>query len=407
MQLITLSQSKELPMISTMFKIAATLPDLILMSSSPDIDIIFITSDFIKNVIKEENLDYTSNLLKEITRGSKKIFIVGKNNKYVVEGFVSVDADWRILEDLLKIVEKSHLYKESAISNVTDHLIEKFIDNSSSSDELIRYVNAEPDKAMMALSKILEIYSQKDGRILELITSLEAHSVARDIMEKENQKLKESIEKRTIENDIIKSEYNRLVTEINKRNPNFDSALKPLSPIVLNFSKVLYFKEYSSVRFTTSLIGMIKKLLKVKNISSRIVIIESSNSHIRSKDKYKEFILHNELSIEDLKSEDIVMLGFQKDILKAIIQNLSSFNVLIIFDRTKSDEYYIKHPDIEYIGVSNDKDGIIEDTIISYTKPDLIIPYKEGFDEESSMKQMSIYSGFEVVDYIINNIVGG
>lgn len=171
------------------------------------------------------------------------------------------------------------------------------------------------------------------------------------------------------------------------------------------YSRILYIKERSRVRYIDTLLYYLKEiLLTLYGVPAREVVIGPYYAYGGIK-LYPGFQPSFDLSYSQLYQSDIYMPGFQPSVMNDILKNPSNVEYLIVLDRGGFDIPHVVGEDVEYIYTMSDLadnyDEIDPLRIISYSHTTQYIPYIKDFMEKSVEDRMKLYSSTEIMKYLI------
>lgn len=198
-----------------------------------------------------------------------------------------------------------------------------------------------------------------------------------------------------------------LVSRINyKYNKDVDiNKLRQVEVDICRYTKILYVKEITRVKFVDTFIYYLTELLKtLYGVPTRYVVIEPSYAHYRNI-FYPSCKPSDNLTYNDVKESDIFMAGFQSRLMESILSNPSHVNYLVILDRTQLKNVCVIGNKVEYVYTVSDTEDIEEDTprerLLTYSPDTLHIPFIENFDKLAVEEKIKRYSSMESMQDII------
>ena len=171
------------------------------------------------------------------------------------------------------------------------------------------------------------------------------------------------------------------------------------------FTRILYIKERTRVRYVDTLLYYLKEILKtLYGVPAREVVIGPYYSYGGIK-LYPGLQPSFDLSYSQLYQSDIYMPGFQPGVMSDILKNPSNVEYLIVLDRCGFEVPHILGDGVEYVYTMSDLednfDRLDPRRIISYSHSTLYIPHIEGFNELSVEDRMVRYSSMKIIKHLI------
>ena len=215
----------------------------------------------------------------------------------------------------------------------------------------------------------------------------------------------------------VRNEYEmKLKTLVDRINYNYDKDVNSNSLTQVTghrYEKVLYIKEITRINYTDTLIYYLQESLKVMyNVPCRLLVIEPFYAYKNCK-LYDRCKPSYDLTKQDVYSNDIVMAGFQPNLVTDIIHNPSHMHYLIILDRGGYAVPHIYGKNIDLIYTVSDLKDLEKleitadnDHIISYSEDTLNIPYIDNFDEISIEEKMRLYTSMDITQKLISLLEG-
>lgn len=258
------------------------------------------------------------------------------------------------------------------------------------SREVTRF-RLESDRASSAIAQLAGVIDDKNSEIEELKQALNT--------ERKNKEL--AIDKLTSFSDTVKLLHNVNLDISNTFNLGAH-----------DYDKVVYFKEISRVQFTDTFIHYLKEILRaLYGIPVRLCVIEP---HMATGKEFQyDMPVHYKLTDSDVVSGDVLMLGFQKEVMSMIAKNPSRVPILIILDRAGYDKVHLTSDvnNIEHFYLASDPNDIKQNIpltrAITYDSNTLNIPLIMDFDKLDASKKMNKYSSIPIMKAIIEVIERG
>lgn len=276
----------------------------------------------------------------------------------------------------------------------------------TSTDELVYQLQARPAEMLGVIHTLCANYNNTYSETLAAnnkVASLQLQNA--ELL----QRLEEADDKHSqLLHDRMTLEA-KLSTLVGRINYSYEKQLDPEHFITISgksqYTRILYIKEVTRVRFIDTLVYYIKEILKtLYGVPAREVVIAPYYAY-GGACMYPTLQPSFDLSYAQLYSSDIYMPGLQPNVMADILQNPSNIEYLIILDRAGFDTPHVAGKDVEYVytmsALKDNIDNVPEGRIISYSGDSLHIPYIKGFDELSMEDKMVRYSSFEVVKYLI------
>lgn len=171
------------------------------------------------------------------------------------------------------------------------------------------------------------------------------------------------------------------------------------------YSKILYIKERTRVRYVDTLLYYLQEILKtLYSMPARVVVIGPYYSY-GGIALYPGLQPSYDLSYVQLFSSDIYMPGFQPSVMGDILKNPSNVDYLIILDRGGFDVPHIVSQGVEYLYTMSDLVDNYGDIdlhrIISYSHDTLYIPHIERFSLLSTEDKMRKYSSMQIMHHLV------
>lgn len=401
---------KSNPIFDTLFKCRTDKDSLFLGAVEKDTTAVVLTDEFIEEELSDTELLDLVKLI-QATAPEVKIIICAKYKKFDITGVSILKVDWRYPEELLALADKVHLLRGSVATTLDRKLINKFTKQANSSeDNFLKYVSFNTKEACYVVKQLLQYYQNKYSSLLNFSKEIESANLVNFNLKKENNILKEELQ---IKNELLNTVNNtnqELVNLMNKNNIYYKQPTDAKELLNINFRKILYIKEVTNVRFMSSLVYYLNEILNTKmNNSCRVLVIENSGRDNIIDIKYPTYVPHSQANIYSVAKGNIVMSGYQSDILDVILTNKYKFDNLIILDRTGRDNLFISNPHIRTLYTFSDLHDnhleIPEEDIISYSTETMHIPYNKDFNELSNQEKIIYYSSLDIVKNICKEML--
>lgn len=413
--MICIGMSKEslnkVPMYDGMFSVFLTVEDFYQRAYEETTTILALTDDFINNVLGSENIEGSVSDILSV-RENLDIVLLGREIEFDIANTFTIREEWVSPTKVSSILMSLHNRERTLSTNHNDILYRDFKLNSINSEDLISYILSNPKNSMEFIQELLEQYHK---------STLDRWSLSNKMssLQLENKSLNEkliSYEKQLNvaidRNQVIIDKYNELISKINYQYsiPYEDLGNSGFTPEVLSFKKVLYVKEISPVKYTQSLLYYLQQIMNTVSAShTRAVVIERPGAFQLANNLFGNFVPHNRLTHGDLRNSDIIMVGYQKDIMSSIILNAAQHEYLIVWDRTGSDNIYIRNDKVKPVYTmselqDNDNYNYPISNILSYSNQSLHINYINDFDSMSEQDKIRAYSEMDVVKKLIHTL---
>jgi hypothetical protein len=169
---------------------------------------------------------------------------------------------------------------------------------------------------------------------------------------------------------------------------------------------VLYIKEFSRVKYTDTLLYYVQNIMNtVHKKHTRYIIIEPFGAN-RAAKLYPNHVPTSRLTHSALRHEDIVMVGYQTDIMMSVLQNTAKHGFLIILDRSRADYIYVQGEKVRPIYAFSDLAdsetiGIPISNVLSYSHRSMYIPHIDGYQNMPAQEKLVAYSELPVLRELI------
>ncbi len=374
--------------------------------------IVMLTDDFIRNEIHWSTV---SSLLSQL-RLVKPIFkfvIVGTEIEIETNEAHILRQSWDNAAQTLDAVEKVALQELHPSAQLKNNILDLLRYNLQEPDFLISMILRNPELVLPELRRIVNDEVGSVSKINRLSSSL-------DTVVLENSKLKSAIEKRDKDIERITRRYQELAAKhealLAKINKQYELAYDENNSngfhiSVCRYAKILYVKEITRIHFVDTLLYYLQCILNTLNDQpTRYCIIEKEYSYTSSR-LYPHHLVHSSISYSELKTRDICMVGYQKDILGSILQNPSNAKYLILLDRSGHDFAAVFGDRVRTLYTLSDLTDnkyfhIPADITISYSDSTFYIPTIPGFDDMPDTDKLKAYSSLEITKALLNVIEG-
>jgi hypothetical protein len=401
----------KVPMYDGMFFVFVTVEEFYQRAYEETTTILALTDDFINNILGSENVEgCVSDIL--AVRNDLDIVLIGKQVEFDIANTFTIREDWVSPTRVSSVLMTLHNRERTLSTNHNDVLYRDFRLNSVNSEDMVSYILSNPKNSMEFMNTLLDQYHK---------STLDKWSLSNKMssLQLENQSLNEKVvayEKQLNlaidRNQVLIDRYNELIAKINYQYsiPYEDIGNSGFAPEVISYRKVLYIKEISPVKYTQSLIYYIQQIMNTLNSShTRCLVIERPGAFQMANNLFSNFVPHNRLTHGDLKYSDIIMVGYQKDIMSSIILNTAQHEYLIIWDRTGSDNIYLRNDKVKPVYTMSDLQDNFNyqyplSNILSYSSQSLHINYIDDFDNMSAQDKIRYYSEMDTVKKLIHTL---
>lgn len=374
--------------------------------------IVLLTDEFIKMQLNWSTLESVIDQLKKIRRTTKFV-VVGEKIEVSVPNAYMLHEPWVNAVRTCKLVEEvttTPLPKSGAKDN---NIIDMLQYNLSTPDFLIEYILANPQLVLPELKRLVEIETTERQQVTEMRSRL-------DTLVLENMRLQEELKRGQDERTLLierlqaaNGNYEDLMIRINKQYsiPYSDDNLNGFNIEMNRYTKILYIKELTRVHFVDSLLYYTQLVLNTLNEQpTRFCVIEKEYTYSSAK-MYPHHLTHTGINYTELKSADLCLVGYRKEILHSILQNPSNAKYLILLDRSGHDFLAVRGDRVRTLyTLSDTKDNkyynVPADITISYNTDNFYIPVIPGFDEMSDAEKIGAYTSLEITKALVAAIEG-
>jgi len=397
----------KMPLFECMFTVFCDIDSFHLLAYSKSTTMLVLTDEYIHEIMGWENITTICNELIK-SRKDLDIALLGQRLKFDVPNTYAIKEDWQSPTTVSNTLSKIYNREKTISSNQFTRMYQDFKINSSRSDDFLAYVMANPSLSMNFLRELLENYNQNTMEMLSLRNKIETLIM-------ENSGLTDMIDKKDIAFKTIETAYNELfsthgnlVQKINYQYsiPYDGEGETGFRQSVINFDKILYVKEVSRVKYMDTLLYYVQNIMNtIHKKHTRYIIIEPFGANKIAR-LYPNHTPTSRLTHHDLRHEDILMVGYQTDIMMSILQNTAKHGFLIVFDRSRSDYIYVQGDKVRPIYTFSDlSDSEILDiplsNVLSYSHRSMYIPHIEGFQNLPAQEKLVAYSELPVLNELI------
>lgn len=376
-----------------------------------DCTIVAITDDFINRKLKPQTLIQTVHEFKRI-KSMLSVVLVGKGIIYEGQDAHLLERDWDIAGDTIKAIEKAVLQPLEQVKT-RNTVLDDLMLNIFSPDLFLHYAINDLDILLPFLSEITRERADVNSEILGLRAAVDTLSLENMALGAELVRTKERLIKQHENCAGALNAYNGLLDKITRQ---YDIRVSRdgengFDITVNRYQAIMYVKELTRVHYVDSLIYYVQAILNTLYATpTRLFVIEKPYSYSSAR-MYPNFAIHSQLTYSDLKTRDIVSIGYQKDILNSVLQNQSHSNYLIILDRSGSDFLAVRGDRVKTMYTLSDYAdnahfNVPDDTLISYTEGTHNIPHIPDFNEMSVSEKIKAYSGLLITKSFINALEG-
>jgi hypothetical protein len=376
-----------------------------------DCTIIAITDDFINRKLKPQTLIQTIHEFRRIKR-MLSIVLIGKGIIYEGQDAHLLERDWNIAGDTIKAIEQAVQHPPTQVKT-RNTLLDDLKLNIQSPDLFLHYAINNLDQLLPFLSGLVAENIGVNNEILGLRAAVDTLSLENMALGAELYRTKERLSRQHENYAGALNAYNSLHDKITRQydirvsregEAGFDIAVN-------RYQAIMYVKELTRVHYVDSLVYYAQAILNTLYATpTRLFVIEKPYSYSSAK-MYPNLAVHSQLTYSDLKTRDIVSVGYQKDILNSVLQNQAQSNYLIILDRSGSDFLAVRGDRVKAMYTLSDYAdnahfNVPDDTLISYTEGTHVIPHIPDFGEMSVSEKIKAYSSLPITKSFINALEG-
>lgn len=282
----------------------------------------------------------------------------------------------------------------------------KALDSYSSVEEILFQFQAHPREMMEVIKMLCANYMDTYTETLVANNKVSALQLQNSELIKKLEDANANYQRLLGDKSMLEAQLGTLVGRINY---SYEKDIDPSQFLQIEgksrFTRILYIKERTRVRYVDTLLYYFKEILKtLYGVPAREVVIGPYYSYGGVK-LYPGLQPSFDLSYSQLYQSDIYMPGFQPGVMADILKNPSNVEYLIILDRGGFEVPHVMGDDVEYIytmsDLSDNFDHIDFRRIISYSHDTLYIPYIEGFEGLSVEDRMVRYSSMKIIKHLI------
>lgn len=282
----------------------------------------------------------------------------------------------------------------------------KALDSYTSVEEVIFQLQAHPKEMMEVIKILCGNYMDTYSETLVANNKVSALQLQNSELLRKLSDAKEDNQRILRDKSMVEAQLGMLVGRINY---SYEKDIDPSQFIQIEgksrFTRILYIKERTRVRYVDTLLYYLKEILKtLYGVPAREVVIGPYYSYDGIK-LYPGLQPSFDLSYSQLYQSDIYMPGFQTGVMSDILKNPSNVEYLIVLDRCGFEVPHILGDGVEYVYTMSDLednfDRLDPRRIISYSRNTLYIPHIEGFNDLSVEDRMVRYSSTKIIKHLI------
>lgn len=374
-----------------------------------DCTMIVLTDTFIDRVLKWASL---SDFLHETRKIKSKfrVVIVGTDIRYSGDDAHVLKINWEAASTTLKEAEKMSVLPLKYTS-VTSDVRETLLSNLNDLSALFNYIVNSQERVIPFMRQILLENEHTGLEMLELLSTIDTLTLENAVIHAKLESVESRYDRLYQFAQLVMGKYNTLVDKIRNQynRPYIADGEEGFDIVINNYSAILVVKEYTRVKYVDSLLYYVQSILsQLYTTPTRYLVIEKAYSYSSAK-LYPYHIDANDMTYRDLKSSDVCMVGYRKDILESILQNPGKAKYLIILDRSGVDFLPCRGDKVDTLYTLSDMtDNRIHEipieNIISYSGSTFNIPHVDGFSEMSDDLRLQSYSSMDVTKNIISKI---
>lgn len=399
---------KRIPMYDGMFHVFVDMSGFYEYAYNPITNIFILTDLFVEKFFTTEDLVEIISEIQKI-KPQLDIILLGEKYNYEIAGTYLIKEKWDLATHVSNLVGKLHQREKSISTNQNNSIYRDFILNSKDKNDMVMYFLSNPYESMKFLRLLLSEYKNSSMNLDVLSNQIATLALENQSLRNQIQNVNKYFEETDEKYTKLKSIHDSLIMKINSQYsiPYEEEGEAGFTPAILNFKKVLYIKEISPVKYTQTMIYYLQNILNtISNGHTRCIVIEKLGAYYLTP-LYPNFIVHNKLNYKDLKNEDILMIGYQKDIMLSILQNTGQHKYLIVWDKTGTNNIFIKNPKVKLLYTFSDiKDNQFFDfpksNILCYEKSLKHISYIENFENLGIQDKLTKYSSMSIIKDLIN-----
>ena len=276
----------------------------------------------------------------------------------------------------------------------------------TSPEDVIYQIMAHPREMMGVIKMLCTNYTDAYSETLVANNKVSALQLQTSELQKKLDDKESDYRKLLEDKTMVEAKLGMLVGRINY---SYEKDIDPSQFLQIEgksrFTKILYIKERTRVRYVDTMLYYLKEILKtLYGVPAREVVIGPYYSYGGVK-LYPGLQPSFDLSYSQLYQSDIYMPGFQPGVMADILKNPSNVEYLIVLDRCGFDVPHVIGEDVEYVytmsDIKDNFDNIDPRRVISYSHSSLYIPYIEGFEELSVEDRMVRYSSMHIIKFLV------
>lgn len=394
------------PMYDSFFHVFTDMEGFYSYAYDNSINTFVITDKFIKLFFYSNSLIESIQEIQKI-RQKLDIVLLGEECSYEIAGTYLIKEKWDLPTHTSNLIARLYQRKKTLSTNRYEYTYRDFKLNSRNSKDILMYILANPYESMEFLRELLNEYKRinmNTNAILNKAATLELEN--KNLMDQlDNVKIhcKESDKKYS----LLRQAYDSLISKINTQYfPYEEEGDGGYEPAIIHFEKILYVKEISQVKYTQTMLYYLQNILNtISDNHTRSIIIECPYTY-HLEPLYPNFVAHNKLTHGELINSDLLMIGYQKDILLSVLQNTTRNKYLIIWDRTGTENIYVKNQKVRVLYCLSDiKDNehfhFPETNILCYEESLKHISYIKEFESMGIQEKMAVYSSMPIIKELI------
>lgn len=277
----------------------------------------------------------------------------------------------------------------------------------NSIEEVIYQLQANPKDMMGTIHMLCAAYADTYSETLVANNKVSALQLQNTELQQRLADLQEDYRVLLRDKSDVEAKLGMLVGRINY---SYEKDIDPTQFTMIEgkarYSKVLYIKERTRVRYVDTMIYYLKEILRtLYSVPVREVVIGPYYAYEGAR-MYPHLQPSFDLSYSQVYKSDIYMPGYQPGVMEDILKNPSNVEYLIILDRCGFETPHVTGQGVEYIYTmtepADNYDNIDPLRIISYSHDTLYIPHIERFADMSIEERIQRYSSMRVVKNIID-----
>lgn len=319
---------------------------------------------------------------------------------------------------LSQFIEDVNRINPSVVVTAPESLIKTYeedielMESFDDPEDLLLFMLKDTDKFMKLTKVLCKQYNEK--HIDSLTANNKLASMHLELIDTKTKLEENSIKLKKTEENLYEERHrlDTLIARIRYAH-EIDIDKEFMNGITLehsNYSKILYIKEITRVHYVDTLIHYLQEICRtLYNIPARLVVIESIDSYSTAY-QYPNCAPHLSLTKKDIAYGDIFMAGFQQSIMRDVLFNTGRVPYLIILDRTKWKEPFVKGDKVETIHTVSDLSDLNfeadADRVISYDEQTHVIPFIEDFENLSIKEKIVKYSTMSLTKFLVELLEG-